>query len=271
MSNMEILNMYVMYCKISIKSWFQYRLDAFLRSFAVMFRESTSIIVIYIAFKSFKNIGMWNIYELLFLYSFLFLTYGIFIIFFTGLRDFQGMVEKGELDRLFLRPRGILFQVMASNSDWFAAIGHGFLGILLFLYSAEKCQIQWSLVHAIIAVLCIISGVMIQGAIFLVFASISIFVVKTEAIKDVLYWNIKKFMGYPISIYHKVIQVIVVYIIPLAFINYFPSQLLMKKVDVGNCFPYSYCYISAILGFFLYLIAYGIWRISLKYYTSTGS
>ena len=77
----DAFSLYFYYCKTSKKAWFQYRVDAFLRIFAVMARESTAVIIMYITFLSFKNIGGWTINELLFLFSFMFLTYGIFIIF----------------------------------------------------------------------------------------------------------------------------------------------------------------------------------------------
>ena len=217
----DAFSLYFYYCKTSMKAWFQYRVDAFLRIFAVMARESTAVIIMYITFLSFKNIGGWTINELLFLFSFMFLTYGIFIIFFTGLRDFQYMVIQGDLDKLLIRPRGVLFQLLASNSDWFAALGHGLLGIVVFIYSSSKISIEWTMQKIILACSCVCSGVLIQGALFLMFASLSFFIVKTDNLRNVLYWNIKSFMGYPISIYPKLIQYFVVYIIPLAFVNYF--------------------------------------------------
>lgn len=267
----DTLSLYFFYCRISIKSWFQYRLDAFLRAFAVMMREATAIIVIYVTFLSFKNIDGWCMNELLFLYSFMFLTYGIFVIFFTGLRDFQDMVIKGDFDRLLIRPRGVLFQVLASNSDWFAAMGHGTLGIIVFIYSAARLGVIWNFGKVLLTLLCIISGVLVQGALFLVFAALSFFIVKTDNIKDVLYWNIKSFMGYPISIYPHIIQYIVVYVIPLAFVNFFPTQLIMGVIKDGNIFPDFYIGLSAVVGVFSYIISYLVWRISVKFYSSTGS
>lgn len=237
----DAFSLYFYYCKTSMKAWFQYRVDAFLRIFAVMARESTAVIIMYITFLSFKNIGGWTINELLFLFSFMFLTYGIFIIFFTGLRDFQYMVIQGDLDKLLIRPRGVLFQLLASNSDWFAALGHGLLGIVVFIYSSSKISIEWTMQKIILACSCVCSGVLIQGALFLMFASLSFFIVKTDNLRNVLYWNIKSFMGYPISIYPKLIQYFVVYIIPLAFVNYFPSQLLMGvfRYRITGLNPYT--------------------------------
>lgn len=267
----DTLLLYFLYCRTSIKSWFQYRLDAFLRSFAVMLREATAIIVSYVTFLNFKNIDGWSLNELLFLYSFMFLTYGIFVIFFTGLRDFQDMVIKGDLDRLLIRPRGVLFQILASNSDWFAAIGHGTLGVIVFVYSTSRLGVVWNLAKVFMALSCIVSGVLVQGALFLVFASLSFFIVKTDNIKNVLYWNIKSFMGYPISIYPHIIQYIVVYVIPLAFVNFFPAQLIMGLVKENNIFPSVYLGLSMVVGLILYLIGYCVWRISIKLYSSTGS
>ena len=191
----DAFSLYFYYCKTSMKAWFQYRVDAFLRIFAVMARESTAVIIMYITFLSFKNIGGWTINELLFLFSFMFLTYGIFIIFFTGLRDFQYMVIQGDLDKLLIRPRGVLFQLLASNSDWFAALGHGLLGIVVFIYSSSKISIEWTMQKIILACSCVCSGVLIQGALFLMFASLSFFIVKTDNLRNVLYTCLRA-MGY---------------------------------------------------------------------------
>ena len=75
----------------------------------------------------------------------------------------------------------------------------------------------------------------------------------------------------PISIYPKLIQYFVVYIIPLAFVNYFPSQLLMGVFKEGNIFPAVYISISAALGMVLFGLSYLFWRFSLRFYASTGS
>ena len=116
MSN-DTLQLVGQYMKTTAKAWFQYRIDAFMRSLAVFLREATGIIVIYLTLQKFDNLNGWNLYEMMFLYSFLFMTYGILIIFFTGLRDFGDTVRKGEFDRFILRPRGLLFQIIFVNAD----------------------------------------------------------------------------------------------------------------------------------------------------------
>ena len=258
------------YTRTIMKSWFQYKVDAILRSLTVFLREATGIFVIYFTLLKFDTLNGWDIQELLFLFSLLFLTYGILIVFFTGLRDFGKTVRNGGFDRFILRPRGLLFQIIFSNADWFAAIGHGGLGIVLFVISAGNVGIVWNLRTVIYYIAAVIGGVLIQGAIFLLLASLNIYLLETKSLKDLLYWNMRKFAGYPVSIFHKAIQFCMIYVVPFAFINYFPAQYLLRKEYMAG-YPAVYMYLTPVIGVCLYLAAYGFWRYSIRFYKSSGN
>lgn len=264
------LHLMGMYTKTIMKSWFQYKVDAVLRSVAVFLRESTGIIVIYFTLLKFDNLNGWNLQEMLFLFSLLFLTYGILILFFTGLRDFGEMIRGGGFDRFLLRPRGVLFQIIFVNADWFAAIGHGGLGIVLFTISAGQVGIQWNAGTILYYIFAVAGGVLIQGAIFLLLATLNIYLIETGSLKELFYWNMRKFAGYPISIFNKVIQAGMIYVVPFAFVNYFPAQFLLNKPDMAQ-YPQIFMYITPLVGLGMYGLAYVFWRISLKYYKSSGN
>lgn len=266
----DTIHLIVVYTGTIMKSWFQYKVDAVLRSLAVFLREATGIIVIYFTLLKFDTLNGWDIHELLFLFSLLFLTYGILIIFFTGLRDFGRTVRNGGFDRFILRPRGLLFQLIFSNADWFAAIGHGGLGIVLFVISAGNAGITWSARAIIYYIAAVIGGVLIQGAIFLFLATLNIYLLETNSLKELFYWNMRKFAGYPISIFHKAIQFCMIYVVPFAFVNYFPAQYLLRKEDMAG-YPSVYMYLTPAVGVVLYLVTYGFWRYSLRYYKSSGN
>ncbi len=266
----DTLTMFFYYTKMTVKAWFQYKVDAILRSLAVFLREATGIIVIYLTLQTFGEINGWKVSEMFFLYSLLFITYGILIVFFTGLRDLGYIIQNGQFDRIMLRPRGLLFQIISFNSDWFAAIGHGGLGIFLFVISANKVGISWSLSTVVFYFFTMIGGVLIQGAVFLLFASLNFLLIKTDNLKELLYWNMRKFAGYPISIFHKAIQFILIYVMPFAFVNYFPSQFLLRKEDMA-AYPSIYLYLTPVIGISLYSLSYFFWRYSVKFYRSTGN
>lgn len=258
------------YMKTTMKAWFQYRIDAVLRSIAVFLRESTGIIVIYFTLLQFDTLSGWNMSEMFFLFSLLFLTYGIMILFFTGLRDFGGMVRSGNFDRFLLRPRGLLFQLIFVDADWFAAIGQGGLGIVLFILSAGKVGIEWNIETIIYYVLAVAGGVLIQGAIFLILATLNIYLLQTDSLKELTYHNFRKFAGYPINIFHKAIQLIMIYVVPFAFVNYFPAQYLLRKPGAEE-YSEIFFYLTPVVGSIWYLAAYLFWRISIRWYKSSGN
>ncbi len=267
---MESIKLYLLYVKYISKSWFQYRVDAVLRSTAVFLREATGIIVIYLTLQSFTDINGWNFYELLFLFSFLFLTYGIFILFFTGFRDFGELVYSGEFDRFLLRPRSLLMQIMASNADMFAAIGHGGLGILLFIFCAGKIGVVWSPLTILYLVITLISAVIIQASLFLLMSCSSFWIVKIDELVSMLYYNTRKFAGYPISIYPKFIQKLLMFVVPFAFVNYFPAEFFLCKPDMYQ-FWTGYIYLTPLIAFTLFVLVLFIWKVSLKRYVSVGN
>ena len=256
--------------KMSIHTRMQYRVDSLVATLAVFVRESTNIIVIYLTLLKFDKINGWNVNEMLFLFSILFLTYAFVASLFADLRDFSCMIREGRFDRLVVRPRGLLFQLILNNADLMASAGHGTLGIVLFLISAGRVGIQWDLVTILYYVSAIIGGVLIQGGMLIFFSALSFYFVETNSIREIFHWNIRKFAGYPISIYNKLIQGLMIYVVPFAFVNYFPAQYLLRKEDMAN-YNEMYMYLAPVVGVVSYVAAYIFWRISVKRYKSTGN
>lgn len=267
---MEILSLFFAYAKIGLKTRWQYKLDTIVTSLAVFVREAAGLVAMYLALLRFDNINGWRIDELLFLFSLIFITYAIFIVFFMALRDFSDWIKHGDFDRVMLRPRGLLTQLLLCGSDWMAAFGHGSLGIVLFLLSAGRVGIVWSVPMVLYYLIMIFSGVLIQGAVFLFFSSLSIFVIETRSMREIFFWDMRSFAIYPISIYNKVIQTLLIFVVPFAFVNYFPAQFFLRKPDMA-AYPEWFMVLSPVVGVGLWLIAYAFWRFSLRYYKSTGN
>lgn len=61
-----------------------------------------------------------------------------------------------------------------------------------------------------------------------------------------------------------------IYIVPFAFVNYFPAQFLPRKEDMQQ-FPQVYLYLTPVVGLVMYLAAYLFWRFSIRYYKSSGN
>jgi ABC-2 type transport system permease protein len=265
-----IIRLFLKYSRLLVKSNFQYRLNAFLLSFGVFIREMINIVVIYLLFKHFLNLNGWTLNEMLFLFSLLFLSYSLLVLFFTGVRDFSSLVHSGQFDRYLVRPVGLLFQIIASRADYFASIGHGAVGILLFLSTANSVGIRWTPVNVLYYSLMVTGGVMIQLSIWLLTACLSFWTIKSNSIIGFLFWNVRKFAGYPVSIFPAFIRILLMFVIPFAFVNYFPAQYFLRKPDM-SVFPDFYLFLTPIVGFTMFVIVQALWKVSLRHYASTGT
>lgn len=268
-SAIDVIRIYFFYVRLIAKSNFEYRFNSILIGFAVFLREFVNIAVIYFLFTKFASLQGWSLNELFFLYSFLFLSYSLVAFFFTGIRDFENMVYEGDFDRFLCRPLGPLLQVIACKSDYAAALGHSAIGILLFFASANSVGISWNLPNMLYLISSITGGVMIQAAIFLIASSFSFWTIKTTNIRNLLFFNTRKFSGYPLTIYPFFVRLIIIYIIPFAFVNFFPAQYFLEKSDMA--FSRLHLYLTPIVGVLMSFAAYLFWKRGIRNYLSVGN
>lgn len=76
----------------------------------------------------------------------------------------------------------------------------------------------------------------------------------------------RELSSYPIDIYQKWFANIFTYIIPFGCVNYFPLLYLLGKGNV----PFWYG-LTPIVTFVFMILAFGLWKLGVKKYTSAGS
>jgi ABC-2 type transport system permease protein len=266
----SMMALFFRFSKLNLKSTLEYKFDRFFLAFAVFCREMVSIIVMYLILTRMVRIKGWEMNEMFFLYSFLFLSYSIFIFLFTGIRDFDNMVYSGELDRYLIRPLGLMYQIVASKVDYCATIGHGVVGIILFTKTATNVGIDWNLKNISYYIAALLGGAIIQASLFMVSSCFSFWAVKTINLRNLIFFNSRRFAGYPISFYPGFIQKMLIFVVPFAFVSYFPAQYFLRKPDL-SMFWSGYLYLTPVVGIVMFLLVYRFWLFGLKHYSSTGN
>ena len=61
-----------------------------------------------------------------------------------------------------------------------------------------------------------------------------------------------------------------IYIVPFAFVNYFPSQYLLRKEDMQQ-YPEICLYLTPVIGVVMYVLVYLFWQYSIRFYKSSGN
>lgn len=230
----------------------------------------TNIFAIWVLLHKFESIAGWSFYEILLLYNFNLISFGLSgMFFYAPMTRLQGLVQQGSFDNILIRPINPLIHLIFTNFRH-VFIGHIVVGITMLIISISNLNISWTVSLVIWLVLDILGATLIQAAMLITVGSLCFYLIKTNAAVDTLVWGVRKFLEYPISIYGRVIQFILIFVLPYAFVNFFPVQLFLNKSEYVIFSPLVQ-YATPFVGAAVFAIAYCIWRIGVNHYNSTGS
>jgi ABC-2 type transport system permease protein len=266
----ELISLFFKYSAMSLRQTLEYKFERSLITLAIFCREMVAVVVMLLILLRFLHIRGWELEELMFLYSFLFLSYSLFVFLFAGIRDFDTMVHSGDFDRLLTRPLGLMYQIVAARVDYPATLGHGIVGVILFMNTAFAVGIEWTPANIAYYVLALIGGTVIQASIFLLSACFSFWAVRTESLRNLIFFNSRRISGYPLSFYPVFIQKLLIFAVPLSFVNFFPAQFFLKKDDMAAYWE-GFLYLTPAVAVLLFFIVYQLWKLGVRNYTSTGN
>ncbi|ODM27033.1 ABC transporter permease [Clostridium sp. Bc-iso-3] len=266
----DTIRLFARFTKLNLKITLEYKLDRTLTFFAIFCRESVNVLVIYFILKKFISIKGWEMNEMLFLYSFLFLSYSLFVAFFTGIREFDSVIYSGEFDRLLIRPVGLLTQIICARMDHCAFLGHGAVGLILFIKTSASVGIQWTPTNILYYIVTLVGAAIIQASLFMLSSCFNFWAIRTTNLRNMIFFNSRRFAGYPISFYPALIQNLLIYVTPFAFVSYFPAQYFLRKPEL-SLFWDGFLYMTPIVGVAMFALVYMLWKNGLKHYSSSGT
>lgn len=258
------MKLYIDYLKLNFKTVLQYKLSFILSLIAQIFIFFTYYFMIISLFQKFSNLQGYNIYEILLTFSIIHFGYSMNETFARGIDQFDNLIIDGSFDRLLLRPKNILLQVVGYQIDYtkFARV---FQSIIIMIIALIKLDINWSILKVITLILMLISSIAIFFGIFLLAASYCFLTVQGLEVRNLFTDGGKHAAQYPIGIFNKYFVKVFTFIIPYALVNYYPLQYFVGKTD--NIY---FAFLPLIV--FIYLIpCFIIFNKGSKNYLSTGS
>ena len=247
-----------------LKSELEYRVSFILSFLSQILVFFTYYFVILALFTKFDHIKGFTMYEVLLCFSVIQFGYSFNEVFARGLDKFDQLIIRGEFDRLLVRPQNIIIQVLCSNSD-FVKLSRLIQAIIVMIIALLHLHIEWNIMKIVTLLLMMISACVIFFGIFLVSASYCFYTVQGLEVRNVFTDGGKHMAQYPIGVFSKGFVIFFTFIIPYAFVNYYPLLYFLGK---SNNIWYAFSPIIVIL----YLIpCVIIFYLGLKRYASVGS
>lgn len=258
-----MVKLYIEYLKLELKKCLEYKVSfilEFISQFFIFFTYYFSTLAL---FSKFSNIKGFTLYEVLLCFSIINFGYSFNEIFFRGVDHFEDFIIDGSLDRLLLRPRNVLFQVMSSKMD-FVKLSRMLQSIIIFIICLKKLNIDFTILKVFSLILMLFSSVILFFGIFLLVASYCFITVHGLEVKNVLTDGGKHMSQYPMGIFKKEVRTIFTFVVPYALVNYYPLMYFLGKTN-------NILYLISPLLVVVYLIpCILIFNHGLKHYVSVG-
>ncbi|RXZ81040.1 ABC transporter permease [Paenibacillaceae bacterium] len=267
---MRYLKLYARFIPIYFKSKAEHGFGFYMDFLGFVITHIVSYTVIWALMSRFQTINGWNMYEVMLLYTLNMLTYAVAaVFFFFQMNDVEEEVHKGSFDSLLVKPINPFIHMIIRS------FGHFFLGdiviavaVLGVCFNRLNIHLDWG--TSVSFVLMLLGAVLVQAAFIVITGSMCFWIVRARAVKNIVIFGIRGFADYPISIYSKLLRVVLTFVIPYGFVNFYPAHVILDKEE-GLLFASWLPYATPIIGLLLFFIAYRVWNAGLNRYQGTGS
>jgi len=259
----RFFKIYMTFTSQYIKRLVHYRLDFAIGVLSFVFVQFSGILLITLVFQQIPDLNGYTFEQMVFFYGFFQLPRGLDHLITDNIWLIPNKIRKGDLDRHLLRPIDPLFQIIAERFQH-EALGELIVGGLLIAITFPSLGITPTLPMIGLIVVLILIGSLIYTSLKLLTASISFWTMNSMQVMVTVY-NISDFAKYPITIFPTLIQTMITYVVPFAFVSFFPASVLLNQAN-----GLSILFQSTVACMITGSCALWVWNKGLRGYESSG-
>lgn len=261
---MGYLRLYGKYFKIQVQSMMQYKTSFLLTTIGQFLVSFNVFLSIYFMFQRFHAVKGFSYSEVLLCFSITLLEFSLAETFVRGFDTFSVIISNGEFDRIMVRPRNEIFQVLGSRIE-LTRIGRMLQAIVMFIYGIAKSEVNWTWDKWLALLFMLIGGSLVFSGLFLIYAGICFFTIEGLEFMNILTDGAREYGKYPVNIYGKRVLQFCTFIVPYALIQYYPLCYLLERDS-----KWWYLFLPLLATLFL-VPCFALWKLGIRHYKSVGS
>ena len=255
------------YCKIlaqDLKSKMSYRADFIISTIGMICTNISGFISFWIMFRNFPSIDGWNYYEILFLYGFSLISLTPVQCFFDNNWSLRQNVYSGDFIKYCFRPINLFFYYQSEVFD-VKGLGQLAFGIGTLVYAWIKLGLGFSVLMLLKPIIFLLTASLIMIALQNAAAATCFWIQNSFYVLDLAY-RFRDYAKYPVTIFSKAFRFIFTFVMPIAFIAYYPSLVILRPDQIPIL-----SWLSPVIGVLFFWISYKIWMYGATRYSGTGS
>ncbi len=247
-----------------IKSKMSYRADFIISTIGMIATNVAGFISFWILFRNFPSINGWGYYEMLFLYGFSLIALTPVQCLFDNNWSLRMYVYSGDFIKYCFRPINLFFYYQSEVFD-IKGLGQLAFGIGTLAYSWAKIGLDVTPLMLIKTLVFLFTASLVMIALQNAAAATCFWIQNSFYLLDMTL-KFKDYAKYPITIFTPVFRFIFTFLIPIAFIAYYPSLVILRPDEVPVL-----SWISPIIGCLFFWLSYKFWMFGAMKYSGTGS
>jgi ABC-2 type transport system permease protein len=266
---MHALGLYRRYAAISIRSQMQYRASFVMTAMGAFLIAGVEFVAIWALFDRFSQVRGWTLTEIALFYGLVSITWALCDAIGRGFDMFATTIKNGDFDRLLLRPRSTVLQLIGQEVT-LRRVGRLIQGLAVLGYAIAAGSIDWSVARAALFVASIACGVCAFLGLLVLQATTAFWTVESLEVWSSFTYGGVTMAQYPLAIYRSWFRKLFTYAIPIACVSYYPGVAILGRADPLGA-PGFVGWVSPLAGPVFLLACLQVWRIGVRHYRSTGS
>lgn len=201
---------------------------------------------------------------MMFLYGFSLIALTPVQCFFDNNWNLRNYVYSGDFIKYCFRPINLFFYYMSEVFE-IKGLGQFLFGIGTLVYTWRKLQLGMSILIMIKLLIALITASLFMIALMNIAAATCFWIIRSGYVM-VTAFKFKDYAKYPVTIFNPVFRIVFTFIIPIAFIAYYPSLVFLRPGEVPVL-----TWLSPFLGAAGFYLSYKLWMKGAMSYNGTGS
>ena len=267
---MGALPLFLRLVRASVGGQARYPASALLLTVGQFLGTGIEMVAVWALFHRFGSVQGWHIGEVALFYGLVNCMFAIADALGRGF-DVLGteFLRTGAFDRLLLRPRPLALQLMGHDFR-ISRLGRLLQGVAVLVFATHQAPIAWTPATVAVALFALAGGIALFLGILVLQGTLAFWTVESLEIANVLTYGGVQAAQYPLALYARWFRRVLTFVVPLACVAYYPALMILGKADPLGA-PVWVGMVSPFAGFAFLAASFGVWRLGLRRYASTGS
>jgi ABC-2 type transport system permease protein len=264
----DLLRIYLRLVGARARAQLEYRASLVLQLLGTAALTVIDFVAILVLFENVDALDGWTLEEIALLYAIATISFAITDLVVGHLDLFPQMIRDGTFDQILVRPLPSLLQVVASDFS-LRRIGKALQGGGVLVFALVRLELDWTPGKVLVLVGAVVAGAVIYAAVWVALATVAFWIVDAIEFVNAFTYGGSYLAQYPITIFARWLRGLVLFVLPLAFVAYFPALVLLDR-ESGLPLPAELGYLTGLVALVAAFVASVVWTGAVRHYRSAG-